>query len=281
MCRKLIVNELDQSRTTIDAGMMNILRVFAECVLYNIASLTPFCVALDSTLDDWGDAFDLLFPGDGIATSPFLGGLQVIYRVHIRIHMLLRSNTRSPNDFSVNRSRKEEIRGCSEQLDKAERQFASLSPFRAGDDEAVTLYRAKHRVAILAARIHLHKVAYPGATSLDHRIQFHVSKALDILRVQDFREPGNPAMRWPFTILACASASDEEFELVKQRMQELEQVLYGANSRKLNTAYTMIGRHRAGCAGISQGARDHEVYVQPIDFLLMPQLLDEVEVAHG
>ena len=279
MCRKLIVSELEQSGSSMDAGMMNILRVFAECVLYNVASLTPFCVALDSTLDDWGDAFDQLFPGDGISTSPFLGGLQVIYRVQIRIHMLLRSNTRSPDDYSVDWSRKEEIRGCSEQLDKAERQFASLSPFRAGDDKAVTLYRAKHRVAILAARIHLHKVAYPGATSLDHRIQSHVSKALDILRIQDFREPGNPAMRWPFTILACACASDGDFELVKQRMQELEKFLYGANSRKLNTAYTVIGRHRAGCAGIPQGTHKHGVHIQPIDFLLMPQLLDEVEVA--
>lgn len=278
MCRKLIVSQLDQSGATMDAGMMNILRVFAECVLYNVASLTPFCVVLDSTLDDWGDSFDLLFPGDGISTSPFLGGLQVIYRVQIRTHMLLRSNTRSLDDYSVDQFRKEEIRECSEQLDKAERQFASLSPFCAGDGEAVTLYKAKHRVAILAARIHLHKVAYPGATSLDHRIQSHVSKALDILRIQDFRETGNPAMRWPFTILACASASDEDFELVKKRMQELEEFLYGANSRKLRKAYETIGRHRADCAGIPLGFQAQGVCIQPIDFLLMPQLLDEPQV---
>jgi hypothetical protein len=260
-----------------DAGMMNILRVFAECVLYNVASLTPFCVVLNSTLDDWGDAFDLLFPGDGIATSPFLGGLQIIYRVQIRIHMLLRSNKGTPNDYSVDWFRKEEIRGCSEQLDEAERQFASLSPFRAGGEKAVILYQAKHRVAILAARIHLHKVAYPGATSWDHRIQFHVSKAIAILRIQDFREPGNPAMRWPFTVLACACKSDEDFELVVKRMRELEESLYGANSRKLRTAYTMISRHRAGCAGSPLGAHEHGVSIQPIDFLLMPQLLDDEE----
>jgi hypothetical protein len=257
MCRKLIVSQVDQSGTTMDAGMMNILRVFAECVLYNVASLTPFCVVLDSTLDDWGDAFDLLFPGDGISTSPFLGGLQIIYRVQIRIHMLLRSNKRMPNDYSVDRSRKEEIRGCSEQLDEAERQFASLSPFRAGGEK--------------------HKVAYPGATSLDHRIQFHVSKAIAILKIQDFREPGNPAMRWPFTVLACACTSNEDFELVVQRMKELEESLYGANSRKLRTAYTMISRHRVGCADSPLGTHEHGVSIQPIDFLLMPQLLDEEE----
>jgi hypothetical protein len=274
MCRKLIVSQLDQGPTNMDAGMMNILRVIAECVLYNVASLTPYCVVLDSTLDDWGEAFDLLFPGDGISTSPFLGGLQVIYRVQIRMHMLLRNNKRTPNDYSVDRSRKEDIRECSEQLDKAERQLASLSPFRAGDDKAATLYMAKHRVAILAARIHLQKVAYPGATSLDHRIQLYVSKAVNILRNQDFREVGNPAMRWPFTVLACASASNEDFELVVTRMQELEGVLYGANSRKLSTAYTLLRHHRAGCAGISLGS---QVYIQPIDFLLMPQLLDEPE----
>lgn len=278
MCRKLIVSQLNQSGSAIDAGMMNILRVFAECVLYNVASLTPFCVVLDSTLDEWGDAFELLFPGDGIAMSPFLGGLQVIYRVQIRTHMLLRSNKRMLNDYSVDWSRKDEIRECSEQLDMAERQFASLSPFRAGDDQAVTLYKAKHRVAILAARIHLHKVAYPGATSLDDCIQSHVSKALAILRIQDFREPGNPAMRWPFTILACACASDEDFELVKKRMQELEEFLYGANSRKLRTAYTKIGRHRVECAGIPLGSQAQGVYIQPIDFLLMPQVLDEPQV---
>lgn len=255
--------------------MMNILRVFAECVLYNVASLTPFCTSLGPTLDDWGDAFECLFPGDGISTSPFLGGLQVIYRVQIRIHMLLRGNKRTPDDYSIDQSRKEAIRECSEQLDKAERQLSSLSPFRAGDDEAVTLYKAKHGTAIFAARLHLHKVAFPGATSLDHRIQHYVSKALAILRVQDFREPGNPAMRWPFTVLACASASDEDFELVEKRMKELEGVLYGANSRKLETAYTTLRRHRAGCAGIPLGSQAQGVCIQPIDFLLMPQLLDE------
>jgi len=269
------VHQVGQGATTMDDGMINILRVFAECVLYNVASLTPFCVSLESTLDDWGDAFDLLFPGDGVSTSPFLGGLQVIYRVQIRIHMLLRSNKRTPNDHSVDRSRKEELRECSEQLDKAEQQLSSLSRFRAGDDAAATLYKAKHRVAILAARIHLHKVAYPGATSLDHRIQLYVSKAVAVLRIQDFGEPGNPAMRWPFTVLACASASDEDFELVAKRMQELEGVLYGANSRKLYTAYTLLRHHRAGCAGIPLGS---QVYIQPIDFLLMPQLLDEPQI---
>lgn len=255
--------------------MMNILRVIAECVLYNVASLTPFCMSLESTLDDWGDAFDRLFPGDGISTSPFLGGLQVIYRVQIRIHMLLRSNKQTPNDYSVDHSRKAEICECSELLDKAERQLFSLSPFRAGDDEAVTLYKAKHRVAILAARIHLHKVAYPRATSLDHRIQLYIGKALTILEIQDFREVGNPAMRWPFTVLACASASNDDFELVVKRMKELEGALHGANSRKLSTAYTLLRHHRAGCAGNSLGS---QVYIQPIDFLLMPQLLDEPQV---
>lgn len=278
MCRKLIVRQLDQTATTIDAGTMNILRVFAECVLYNVASLTPFCIVLDSTLDDWGDAFDILFPGDGIATSPFLGGLQVIYRVQIRIHMLLRSNKRTPNDYSVDQSRKQEIRECSEQLDKAERGIATLTPFHAGGDKEATLYKAKHRVAILAARIHLHKVAFPGATALDHRVQTHVSKAIAILKVQDFKEPGNPAMRWPFTVLACASASNEDFELVTERMRELEGVLYGANSRKLSTAYTVLRRHRAGYAGTSLGGQEHGVNIQPIDFLLMPQLLDEPQV---
>jgi len=267
------VCQVDQAATTMDTGMMNILRVFAECVLFNVASHTPFCLTLDSTLDDWGDAFDRLFPDDGIATSPFLGGLQVIHRVQIRIHMLLRSNTRMANDYSVDASRKEAIRGCSELLDKAERQLSSLSPFPAGDDEAVALYKAKHRIAILAARIHLHKVAFPGATSLDHCMQLYTSEAFAILRIQDFSEWGNPAMRWPFTVLACASKRDEDFELVVKRMKELEGVLFGAHSRKLNMAYTTLRHHRAGCAGIS--LEPQEQYIQPIDFLLMPQLLDE------
>lgn len=254
-----------------DTGMMPIMRVFAECVLYNLASLTPFCLSVDATLDDWGDVIERLFPGDGTSTSPFLGGLQGIYRVQLRIHMLLRNGTQLP-------SRAEVIRQCSDQLDTFERQLASLSPHRGGDHEAVALYNAKHRISILAARIHLHKVAHPAVTALDPRVQLHLSKAVAILRNQDIREPGNPAMRWPLTVLACASSSNEDFKLVTDKMQETEGLLDPANSRKLTTAYAVLHRHRRGCAGLPLGSQEHGSYTPPMEFLLMPQLLDEPQI---
>jgi len=258
--------------------MVNVLRVFAECILYNVASLTPFCSSIDPTLDDWGDKFDQLFPGDGASTSPFLGGLQGIYRVQLRIHMLLNRVQQVQNDTLVVQSRMDMIRECSEQLDDLEQQLFSLSPYRAGDHEAVALYHAKHQISILAARIHLHKVAYPAATTLDHRIQLYVSKALAILRTQDIKEPGNPAMRWPLTVLACASTSNEDFKLVTDKMQETEGILDPANSRRLATAYTVLHRHRAGCAGVPLGSKEQGAYIQPIDILLMSQLLDEPQI---
>jgi hypothetical protein len=269
------VFQLAQPATIMDAGMVNILRVFAECVLFNLASLTPFCETIDPTLDDWGDALDRLFPGDGASTSPFLGGLQGLYRVQLRIHMLLRSVKQTSNGPSVDRSRLEVIRECSDQLDTFEQQLLSLSPYRSGDYAAVRLYKAKHRIFILTARIHLHKVAHPEATALDYRIQSYVNRAIAILRIQDIKEPGNPAMRWPLTVLACATSSDEDFRLVTDKMRETEEILDPANSRKLAAAYTVLHRHRAGCASILPGCQEYKGFIQPIDILLMPQLLDE------
>lgn len=262
----------------VDPRLMIVLRIFAECVLYNLASLTPFCTTVESTLDDWGEVLERLFPGDGAFTSPFLGGLQGIYRVQLRVHMLLRGVVPFSDDHDAGQSHVEAIRQCYEQLDKFERQVSFVSANRAVDVEAAALYDAKHRISILAARIHLRKVAHPSATSLDHHIQLHVAEAITILKKQDVREPGNPAMRWPLTVLACASTSNEDFELVTGKMQETEGILDPANSRKLATAYTMLHRHRKGCAGIPLGSQEHGMYTQPMDFLLMPQLLDDPQI---
>jgi hypothetical protein len=278
MCRTLLVGQLAGVTTTTDPRLIAILRVIAECVIYNLATLTPFCTKVEPTLDNWGDVLERLFPGDGVSTSPFLGGLQDIYRVQLKIHMLLRRVDRRPNDLDSIRSQPLVIRECSEQLDKLERQVSSLSPFRSGDDEAFALYKAKHRIAILATRIHLRKVESPLATSLDCRIQLYVAEAIAILKDQDIREPGNPSMRWPLTVLGCASTSNEDFDLVTTKMQEKEKILDPANSRKLTTAYTLLYRRRRACASLPLGFRKNGVFTQPIDLLLTPELLDEPHI---
>lgn len=278
MCRKILVGQLAQVMAVEDPDLLAVLRVVAESVLYIVANLTPYVPRVDSAMDDWGDVLSFLFPGNGASTSPFLGGLQGIYRAQLRIHLLLRSTEQLTDHPGWNQSRCDTIRDISEQLDSLGGQLCLLSTQRKGSLENTAIYDAKHRISILAARIHLYKVANPSATSLDQHVQFYVREATTILRKQDIIAPGCPPLRWPLTVLGCAAITNEDFDLVTGMMKRTDRLLDPANSRKLEITYDILHRHRKGCASLPLGSLEQGPYIQPMEFLLMPQLLDEGQI---
>lgn len=252
-----------------------LLRIIAECIIFNLATLSPFCATRSPLPNSWDSILGCLFPGGDSTTSPFLGGLQRVYGIMLEMNMMLYQDNTGSRELMSENSRRKTLQALSQDLNELERQVPTMYPGRAGYDHASMLYKAKHKLSILALRIHLCKIASPLATSADPQIRLYVSTAIDILKRQSIYEPGNPALRWPLTIFACAARDDMDFDFLVSRMQEMERVLDPSNSQKLKLAYTVLRRHRCRPNDSRIGSRYVNRNIRCLDFLLQPWMLGE------
>ncbi|KAI5360175.1 hypothetical protein Slin14017_G097360 [Septoria linicola] len=140
---------------------------------------------------------------------------------------------------------------------------------------AAQLYKAKHKISVLALCVHLLKVSYHATTPSNPLVRTCVDVAVGILREQDIREPGNPALRWPLTILACAAQQEDEFRFLVGRMSEIEAILDLSNSSKIKLAIEFLTQHRAQELPMPLYTdRGPWMPTTQLDFLLEPQLLE-------
>jgi hypothetical protein len=276
MCRKLLTARLSAAPALLnDAALLKLYRVVAECIMYNLAALSPFHVGVADVATDWGSSFDCLFPGGDHALSPFLGGFHDIYRLMLRINIHLRqipSTTTSAHSAVQS----------SQTLDALWWELHALevavppSYRRVEGADGTRLYKAKHRISVLALRIHLVKISIPAIAAADVLIHPHLQTAIEILRQQDIREPGNPALRWPLTILACAAHVEDDYSFIVERMKELEVILDPSNCGKLRSAYTLLQHYRQGALALPlRTRRGSWTPHDQLDFLLEPQFLDQ------
>jgi len=274
MCKDLLVPLLVESKIPLDSDLTKLLRVVAECIIFNLATLAPFSARASELMLDWGSSFDMLFPADESASSPFLGGLQSVYRVMLRANTLLHRTLRDQPDSHTKRSNAREYLALLRELDILERKIPQLYHGRDLSAESVELYKRKHNLAILALRIQLCKIARPSASPTDSVIRGYVCKAVDILKDMDVRERGNPALRWPLTIFACAAHHDQDFALFTAKMQDMQSVVDPANRQKLSSAQAVMSRHQQTIAEFQSvpGKRRNDMcsLTRRIDLLLDP-----------
>lgn len=276
MCRKLLTARLAQHGVLKDAALVKLYRVVAECIMYNLAALSPFHVGIAHVVTDWGTSFDCLFPGGDHALSPFLGGFHDVYRLMLRMNIYLRqipTNT-APRQVSITQA-DQALDALWWELHALESKVPA-SYRRVEGARGTRLYKAKHRISVLALRVHLVKISRPAISCSDMLIQPYLQRAIETLKQQDIREPGNPALRWPLTILACAAYSEEDFAFIVERMRELEVILDPSNRGKLQSACAILQRYRHGyLTAPLHTDRGSWTPMDQLDFLLEPQFLDE------
>lgn len=272
MCRKLLTSRLQQLALPRDIECVKLYRMAAECVIYNFASLSPFHRGIGQATSDWGGSFESLFPSNDPSISPFLGGadFQEIYHIMFLTNVLLRRTQTNLDQPSVVG---EACQDLWEQLNKQEKKVTSLYS-RKTDQSMAKLYRAKYRVSIHALRIHLIKIRRPIVSPDDPMVRLYLSKAIKIVKNQKICEAWNPALRWPLTILACAAHADADFELFMCLMDEMMENLDQANSRRLQSAQTILRRFRQTSALLSLGGNGTKKFSNQLDFLLEPRDLD-------
>jgi hypothetical protein len=274
MCKDLLVPMLAKSKVSLDSNLTKILRVVAESIMFNVATLSPYSARAGALMLDWGTSFDQLFPTGESGSSPFLGGLQSIYRVMTRANTLLHRTVKARSDPQAKASDAREFLELWLQLDELERTIPHLYVDRNLSVESIELYKGKHKLAILALRTQLCKIARPSASSTDVEIRKYVSQSVTILKSLDIREHGNPALRWPLTILACAAYDDHDFALITAKMQDLQSVIDPANGEKLSSARAVMRLYQQTAAGVGSALGDDRNgncnTAQRIDLLLEP-----------
>jgi hypothetical protein len=277
MCRKLLLSRLPQVMSSGDGDLINLYRMAAECVLYSFAALSSSSASISENSADWH--FDPLFPVDNISTSPFLGGLQEIYFVMLRINMLRinvllhqtpRRDQTGLNRFGITQA----VEELWQRLIRLETQVPCIYQQYGSDLPMAHLYRVKHLVTIHALRIHLIKISRLSAAPADADVQRYLQKAITLLRHQDIREPGNIALRWPLTILACAAEGEGDFEFIVAKMKDMERVVGRTNQRMLSSAYTILREYRVKTGkDFRTGADGGRPVHTGLDFLLEPRNL--------
>ena len=276
MCRKLLTARLAQPGVLNDAALVKLYRVVAECIMYNLAALSPFHVRIAEVVTDWGTSFDCLFPGGDHALSPFLGGFHDVYRLILRMNIYLRQIPPATSTLSMAQA-KQTLDELWWELHALELKVPA-SYRRVEGAEGTRLYKAKHKISVLALRVHLVKISRPAISPSDGLIRPYLQKAIETLRQQDIREPGNPALRWPLTILACAAEMEKDFVFIVEKMRELEVILDPSNRGKLQSAYAILGRYRNDhLIAPLQTHRGRWTPINQLDFLLEPQFLDRPE----
>ncbi|KAF7192240.1 hypothetical protein HII31_06272 [Pseudocercospora fuligena] len=282
MCRRLLISRLSDDSVLQDALLIKLYRMIAEAVTYTIATNSQY--SLSHNARAVGQSFKCLFPGDDYSTSsPFLGGVHKLYHIMFEVNTLLRpARTDQGPALSLTVAQ-----SCSKlwgELDDLEGSIEALYATSSIAEEAIRLYKVKHQVAILALRIHLIKISRPSAVPLDPDIQLHLASVIEVLAQQDVREPGNPALRWPLIILACAAETDHDFQFLSMRMHDIAAVLDPVDSRKLVSTCITLGRYRRE----PDEYRHYQIETcegprhirSQLDFLLEPRLLDESVYPH-
>lgn len=280
MCRRLLQDRIVSNRTWRNAELANVYRIVAECVIYNLATLSIFNV---SSISDWGCSFDCLFDSDDRRLSPFLGGFHDLYQVIFRINCLMASRRQviSLEDHAAITNTGETLW---QQLQSLENRIEKFYPESADAASSTRLYRTKMRVSVFALRIHLCKVVFPSITSSDRQVQNLLASASDDLRRQSIYEPGNVALVWPLTILACAAERSEDFEFIVETIRGFSQIIAPAYARRLIVATDTLRRFRNGLqpSARDRGGEDSQELqkgkggvhvVDQMDFLLEPRLL--------
>ncbi|EME42593.1 hypothetical protein DOTSEDRAFT_73439 [Dothistroma septosporum NZE10] len=280
MCRKLLMARLSQAATVADIGLLNLYRMIAECIIYNLGTLSPFRADIVQAAGDWGTAFDQLFPGNDHYLSPFLGGFQGIYQVTFRISVLLRQTEADRMAGVVQQSTFETFDMLWRQLADLEYKIPTMYCRNGLPEDTIKLYQAKNKIIVYALRIHLTKIIRPAAGPEDVEIYLNLTQAIAILKEQDVQEPGNPALRWPLSILLCAADADEDFEFIVSVMQQMQCILDPANSRKLAAAYNILRDYRRDAALALQGG-SLPTPLRQLDFLLEPRNLEEPGFGDG
>lgn len=273
MCRRMLAARLSQPRALEDSSLLKLYRVVAECIIYSLATLSPFHTGVQNAAQDWQESFDCLFSKDDHMLSPFLGGLHGVYRTMFRINTLMRQSEESPRSKPCTSSMA--LGELWEDLNDLEHKVpASYHAVENEDDRK--LYTAKQKISVLALRIHLVKVSRPWATASDILVRRYLLKALNVLKQQNVREDLNPALRWPLTILACAAETKEDFDFLDATMYEIAAVLDPGNKQKLLSASAMLRqfRQRSTNEKLPWGSTWHPR--NQLDFLLEPQHLDGV-----
>lgn len=274
MCRKLLTARLAQPRVLNDAALVKLYRVVAECIMYNLAALSPFHVEIAEVVTDWGTSFDCLFPGGDHALSPFLGGFHDVYRLMLRINIYLRQTPPTTPTMSETQAR-QTLDALWWELHALEIKVPA-SYRRVEGAEGTRLYKAKHKISVLALRVHLVKISRPAISPSDMLIRPYLQKAIETLEQQDIREPGNPALRWPLTILASSADIEKDFVFLGGRMREMEEILDPSNRGKLQSAYAILQKYRReDLTAPLQTRRGRWIPMNQLDFLLETQLLDQ------
>ena len=277
MCKDLLVPMLARPKGSLDSNLTKLLRVVAECIMFNMATLSPFSARAGQLMLDWGSSFDRLFPADDSASSPFLGGLQSIYQVMLRANILLHRTMKDGSEPPTETSDAREYLELWRRLNELESRIPQLYHGRDLSVESIKLYRGKHMLAILSLRIQLRKIARPWSCPTDSDIQGYVSEAVTILKSLDVRERGNPALRWPLTILACAAHNDQDYALFTAKMQDMQTVVDPANKQRLSSAQAVMNRLIARLQLDDRNRNCHPA--QRIDLLLEPWKLLSVDSA--
>ncbi|KAF2206796.1 hypothetical protein CERZMDRAFT_119213 [Cercospora zeae-maydis SCOH1-5] len=243
MCQRLLVNRLSQTGVPNDSALVMVYRLAAECIMYNLATLLPFDTRLDRVVNNWGTSLQCLFPRDDHELSPFLGGFHDVYQLMLRINVFVRKfqpgNPTRRLPLLGGQDSEEELTALKSELDILENNLPA-SYHRVDGERSARLYMAKRRISVLALRVQLLKIAEPTTVSSEGLVQEPVQEAIDILRKDDLREPGNPALRWPLTILACAAGCDADLQFLIGKMKEFEVILDPSNASKLRCSYLYL-----------------------------------------
>ncbi|KXS98473.1 hypothetical protein AC578_8065 [Pseudocercospora eumusae] len=276
MCRRLLLSRLSGHSVLQDQSLIKLYRMIAEAVTYTIATSSQY--SLSHNAQPVGQSFKCLFPGDDYsASSPFLGGVHKLYHIMFEVNTLLRP-PRADQGPTLSLKVAQSCAKLWGELDELEGSIETLYATSSVGEEVTRLYKVKHQVAILALRVHLIKISRPSAIPTDPDIRFHLASVIEMLAQQDVREPGNPALRWPLIILACAAETDHDFQFLSTRMHDMAAVLDPVDSRKLVTTCFTLGRYRHDPAEYRhyqietcEGPRHIQ---SQLDFLLEPRLLD-------
>lgn len=273
------MSRLGRSTSKNDPALVNLYRVAAECIIFNMAALTPFRSDNGPVAHDWGRSFDRIFPTWSLASSPFLGGFQEVYRIMFRINLLL-PRLRNCGEGGTSGEIQSEVDMLTQELDRLDCHVSQLYLSRLNADATSRLYRAKYFITSHSLRIHLTMIREPSSDALHPGISSNLAGAIALLKQINIFEPGNIALQWPLTILACAAEADDDFRFVTAKMREVQTFVDPANSRKLATAaFTLVHSRGKDCSWFphirQQNRCDHRPRLQTLEFLRDPRDLDE------
>jgi hypothetical protein len=200
-------------------------RIVAECVIYNIA-----CLALS------------------YRTSPFLGGRRDVYYLMFDVTRIARQDL-SPEQ------RRRQVSRFTKRLSNIEDGVMSYY----SDDvptKVADLYGTKYKLHVLALRIFIAKLEDPTRCATSPEIAIVFQQSLILLQTKEIIEDLNPAMCWPLIIFACAAATPDDFETLKDCAHKYLQYVDRGHVERLEKAYkkvTTLKRRSDGVCGRLEG----------------------------